>query len=84
MVVVELMGHLYNVFITTFYDEKVKEVDKALRDKCDVIYFLRSRLLKEFYHWRVKCDIDLEEYLAKLLEPDDKIVWFKVEKVDLK
>ena len=72
---------LYNIFITSFYDDVVKEVNKFINEKCKVINFVRSQVIKEFYHWRVMCNENVINELRNMLDNNDKIVWFKIEEI---
>lgn len=76
--------NIYNIFITTFYDEEVEKIDKILNSMCKVLTYTRSKVVKEFFFWRVSCSEEIESKLSNELSSNDKIVWFKIERIIFK
>ncbi len=72
---------LYNIYIVSYNEESVGEVERELSRVSRILHKVRSSVVQSFYYYRVECDS--EDILSNILRGYiDKglIFWAKVEK----
>jgi len=72
---------VYNVYIVSYSEESVEEVEKELSKVARILSKSRSMVVRSFYYYRV--DTSSEDEIARVLKTYiDKrdISWYKIER----
>lgn len=72
---------VYNVYIVSYSEESVEEVEKELSKVARILSKSRSMVVRSFYYYRV--DTSSEDEIARVLKmyiDKEDISWYKIER----
>ncbi len=72
---------VYNVYIVSYSEESVEEVEKELSKVARILSKSRSMVVRSFYYYRV--DTSSEDEIARVLKmyiDEGDISWYKIER----